>query len=157
MTKEKKLSGQLGNRNGLGKGRPPTSFTDEEVHSLGTELLSWMCERYAADKPPIHLTEWYFLEKKMLYHDWDALRNRLGFIQYYDSALEMMTLFTQKNSTLATAYGSRFLGVYSKDLREHEKKIQAEKAAGEIAKAETLVDLMEAQRTGALSQKKKKT
>ena len=38
-----------------------------------------------------------------------------------------MTLFTQKNEKLSTAYGSRFLGVYSKDLRQHEKDIAFEK------------------------------
>lgn len=109
-------------------GRPPKSISDEMVHKLGQELVEWIRARMEGKKPPYHLTEWYFLEKNMLYSDWDDLRLRKDFRQYYDLALEMMTLATMQNEKLSTAYGSRFLGVYSKDLRNHEKMIKEENA-----------------------------
>lgn len=106
--------------------RPPKLYSDSEVIALGEELVSWIRMRFNAKDMPVHLTEWYLLEKDIMYPDWDLLRRRIEFRQYYDSALELMCLCTQKNKTLEVAYGSRFLGVYSKDLRKHEKDIKFE-------------------------------
>lgn len=114
-------------------GRPSTNFTDEQVHELGREMVEWLQDRLISGKPVFHLTEWYLLHKKMLYVVWDMLRRREDFRQYYQSAMEMMTLATLQNQKLETAYGSRFLGIYSRDLREHEKLIKQENAEIEAA------------------------
>lgn len=110
----------------MAMGRPPKTYSDEEVISLGKELVEWIRKRFSSKDMPTHLTEWYALEKNILYPDWDMLRKREDFRQYYDSALELMALCTLKNQKLEVAYGSRFLGVYSKDLRKHEKEIKFE-------------------------------
>lgn len=120
--------------------RIPVLVSDEEAIELGKELVEWIKKRIASGKPPMHLTEWYMIEKDILYPCWDNLRKRQRFLQYYDSALELMTLATLQNEKLSTAYGSRFLGIYSKDIRDHEKEIRAEKTAS-LDKALGLVDL----------------
>src|SRR5438270_237315 len=89
-------------------------FSDDDVISLGKELIKWVRDKYASSNIPFHLTEWYFIEKELSYSEWDLLRQRVCFHQYYDTALDMMALFTQKNEKLSPAYGNRFLGVYSK-------------------------------------------
>jgi hypothetical protein len=108
-------------------GRPPLEFSDEQVIVLGEELLKFVKDAIKAKEPLVHLTEWYAIEKDFTYNQWDLLRSRKEFSHYYKSSLDLMVLSTQKNSELSTAYGSRFLGVYSKDLREHEREIAAEK------------------------------
>ncbi len=107
-------------------GRPPEVYSDEEVISLGKEMLAWIIERIELGNPPVHLTQWYVLNKKILHPDWDALRKRLDFLHYYDTALDLMALATMTNKDLEVAYGSRFLSVYSKDLRKHEKETKFE-------------------------------
>lgn len=107
-------------------GRPPKVYSDEDVVKLGEELITWIRKRFNDKDMPIHLTEWYSLEKDILYHDWDNIRKRAHFLKYYDSALELMSLCTMANKNLETAYGSRFLGVYSKDLRKHEREVKFE-------------------------------
>jgi len=102
-------------------------FSDYEVIELGKELVKWVRDRYKSSDLPFHLTEWYFIEKELSYEEWDGIRKRVHFLQYYNTALDMMALFTQKNEKLSTAYGSRFLGIYSKDLRQHEKDVSFEK------------------------------
>ena len=68
------------------------------------------------------------MKKGMLFSEWKTLTHRVDFVPYYDVALEMMTLATMQNEKLSTAYGSRFLGLYSKDLREYEKTIKEQNA-----------------------------
>jgi len=106
------------------------------------DLVNWIKENYAANTPPIHLTQWYFIKQNLTFLEWDVLRSRKLFSQYYDTALDMMALFTQQNDKLSAAYGNRFLGIYSKDLRAHEKQIAAEKREGEKEQQQTLVDLL---------------
>lgn len=136
------------------RGRPSAKVPDDEVRKLGKELVEWVSKKITSDDPPVHLTEWYAIEKGMLYPDWDILRNRVEFDQYYHTALDLMALATQKNRKLETAYGSRFLGVYSKDLRRHEKKIAEEKKASQAQeKIQDLVMIKEMLANGDLSQK----
>lgn len=110
----------------MAAGRPPKVYSDEDVIALGEDLISWIRKKYNEKDMPVHLTEWYSLEKDILYPDWDNIRKRKEFLKYYESALDLMVLCTQKNQNLETAYGSRFLGVYSKDLRKHEREVKFE-------------------------------
>jgi len=124
-------------------GRIP-EISNEEVHKLGQELIDFLMQRKEQNKPVIHLTEWYIFEKKMYYDEWDNLRKRQVFLQYYDAALDLMSYFTMSNNNLPTAYGSRFLALYSKDLRAHEKEIKSETAEIEAAaKAKVISSLSE--------------
>lgn len=107
-------------------GRPPKVHSDEEVVSLGKEMVDWIIEKIESGKPPVHLTQWYVLNKRISYPDWDLLRRREQFRQYYDTATDLMALSTMTNKDLEVAYGSRFLGLYSKDLRQHEKDVKFE-------------------------------
>jgi len=129
-----------GNTLSVGKGRPPLLFSDEECDFLGQELVAAVKKSIADKDPMVHFTEWYAITKNFCYDDWDALRKRLCFIQYYKTAGDLMALSTQKNTTLSTAYGSRFLGVYSRDLKVHEEEISKRKIEHEQkVKAEALL------------------
>lgn len=117
---------------GHGRGRNPVMFTDEQAEELGIQLIEWMEELIASGKPPVHFVQFYNLKKGLLLRDWDNLCERKVFSPYYNSARDLMALATQLNDKLSTAYGSRFLGVYSKDLRAHERAIQKDKLADEL-------------------------
>lgn len=134
MEEEKKNSHyfQRGNTYGVGKGRPPIDFTDEEVKELGEDLINFLKTRKEQGKPVMHYTEWYFEYKNLLFRDWDYLRNRKGFAQYYEMARDYMAYMTISNKELPVAYGSRFLALYSSDLRKHEQDIVREKAEAEV-------------------------
>jgi len=113
-------------------GRNPIYFTDEEAEEIGKELVQWMKDLIASGKPPVHFVQFYNLKKGLFLRDWDLLCCRKVFSPYYESARDLMALATQLNDKLSTAYGSRFLGVYSRDLRAHERAIQKEKLADEL-------------------------
>jgi hypothetical protein len=42
------------------------------------------------------------------------------------------------NKTLPTAYGSRFLGIYFRDIREHESSLAKEKIDYEVSKRDSM-------------------
>ena len=135
-------------------GRPPIDFSNEEVIKLGEELVKFLKDRLAEKDPVIHLTEWYSIVKDFTYNQWENLCDRKEFAPYYDSALDIMVLSTQKNEKLATAYGSRFLGLYSKGLRKHEKEIAKEKNSNELEEtAMNLAMLKSMIDNGEISQK----
>ena len=106
-------------------GRPPIHFTDEELHVLGEEMLLWMKE-HKLDPLFVHLSNWYSEIKEIPRSSWHAIRQRNVFLQYYERAMEFMESKTMINEKLSTAYGSRYLGLYSKDLREHERELKFE-------------------------------
>jgi hypothetical protein len=142
MTEKIKKTGGApkGNQNAVGYGRPPNpGYSDEEVLRLGKELISWMIQ---CDKDPncdiVHLSEWYSEIKNMPRSQWQAICVRACFLPYYERAKEWMGKRILKNKDLPTAYGSRFLGIYFSDIREHEREIAEHKIDYEISKKSAL-------------------
>jgi len=121
----------FGSKNALGHGRPP-NHTDEELESLGQSLLAWMKEMDESETRVVHLSEFYceYISRS----DWAVLIKRPYFCAYYERAIEWIGRRLLKDTELSTAYGSRFLGVYFKEVREHEKEITEHKIDYEIIK-----------------------
>ena len=105
--------------------RPPIHFTDEELHILGKEMLLWIKE-HKEDSSFVSMSNWYSEVKEIHRSAWHAIRQRDAFLQYYERAMDFMESKTLSNKDLPTAYGSRYLGLYSKDLRDHEKQTKFE-------------------------------
>lgn len=120
---------QPGNQLAVGKGRPHNpGFSDEELIVLGEELLSWLKDNDSV----VHLSEFYSHLKGIALTQWRAICVRECFLPYYEKSSQWMGVKILKNKELSTAYGSRFLSMYHKDLREHEREISREKVSDEV-------------------------
>lgn len=125
----------FGNKNGVGKGRPPNpGFSDEELIILGEELLEWMEKVEKEDLRVVHLSQWYSETKAICPTQWDSICRRSCFISYYKRALIWMGKLTLLNKDLPTAYGSRFLGIYFKEVSDKEREVVEHKVDYEIKK-----------------------
>ncbi len=117
------MAAPRGNKNAVGKGRPPKEgFSEAEVIALGEEMFKWMDECDLKKTQVVHLSEWYSHIKYIRPCEWDALQKRSCFLPYYERAIKWMGNRLLKNTKLPPVYGSRFLGIYFKDVREHEKQ-----------------------------------
>lgn len=98
-------------------GRPrTTSFSPEEMIELGKEMVAWVEEN-----EPLHLKQWYSIEKMFLYEEWKAFIRKPEFVPYYEQALSLVSLqYLDKNSTIRDSIANRFLRVYFKDAKESE-------------------------------------
>jgi hypothetical protein len=114
---------EKGNKLGVGYGRPPKEgFSNDELIVMGEELLQWMKDCDADKKcDVVHLSEWYSEIKRIDRDYWkDSVCSRPCFSSYYKAAMDWIGKRTMKNKNLSTAYGSRFLGIYFKEIRDHE-------------------------------------
>jgi len=106
-------------------GRPRLAeWPENKTVALGEELLGWLRRKENADV--VHLSEFYSGLKDISRSQWHTLRQRPEFLHYYEMALEMVGCLIIRNKDIPTAYGSRFLAIYFKDLREHEREIKRE-------------------------------
>lgn len=124
-----------GNQFGVGYGSPPNEgFADEDLHTLGRELVDW-CKQTDSDKREVvHLSEWYSEVKSICPSQWKSIIRRDSFRDYYEIAMHWMGKRILKNTKMPTAYGSRFLGIYFKEVSEHEREIVEHKIDYEIKK-----------------------
>lgn len=129
---------QPGNKTAVGYGRPPNQgYSDEELIALGEDLLKWIDEQDSNKKSNIvHLSEWYSEVKRIAPSQWNSIIHRPCFLQYYEVAKHWMGKRIMKNEKLSTAYGSRFLGIYFKEVRDHEKEVVEHKIDYELKKKE---------------------
>ena len=124
-----------GNQYGVGHGRPPREgWSNAEVNKLGEDLIEWMQECDEKKVNIVHLSEWYSYIRFIRPKDWDALQKRECFLPYYERAMRWMGNRLLKNQKLSPTYGSRFLGIYFKDVRDHEKELIKEKLDADLKK-----------------------
>lgn len=102
-----------GNPTGRGM-RPRTEFTNEEVQQLGEEMLEWV-----SVNKPIHLSQWYSIEKMLTYNEFKTLSHYEDFIPYYQKALAIVGI-KYLDGTVNSSISHRWQRVYFKDLREEE-------------------------------------
>lgn len=98
-------------------GRPRTvSKSPKEMIELGKEMCKWVAEHN-----PIHLTQWYMMEKDITNEEWDAYRKIPEFLHYYTKALTMIGMnYLNKDSQVDGRIKDRWLRVYFKDLKAEE-------------------------------------
>jgi len=127
---------EKGNKLAVGHGRPPNpGFSDEEVIALGEELMRWCEEQDNNEKSDVvHLSEWYSEIKKIAPSQFESLRGRPCFVDYYERAIKWMGKRILKNTKMPSAYGSRFLGIYFREVKEHEMDTVEHKIDYEIKK-----------------------
>lgn len=105
--------------------RPLKYYSEEELEALGKEMLLWIKE-HKEDSTFVSMSNWYSEVKEIHRSAWHSIRQHPTFLQYYERAMDFMESKTLCNKDLPTAYGSRYLGLYSKDLRDHEKETKFE-------------------------------
>ena len=103
----------------------PKYHSLEQVQVLGKELLDYIDTRAAAGNHIYHMCEWYWDVKKMSALEWDSLRGRDSFVQHYENARKKVFLGMMRDKNLSTAYGSRFLAMYSSELRLKKSKTRS--------------------------------
>jgi hypothetical protein len=105
---------------GRGGGRPPKEgFSKPELIQLGEEFLKWMEENDKKDI--VHLSEFYSEVKGIPRTYWkENVCRRPEFRTYYEKGMDWIGKKLLKNKTLSTSYGNRFLGIYFKEVAEHE-------------------------------------
>lgn len=142
MAKAKKKAGApIGNQNGVGHGRPPNpGYSDEELVALGEELLVWIKECDDTKFEVVHLSQFYSELKEMPRTQWQSICLRDCFKPYYDRARDWIGKRILLNKDMPTAYGSRFLGIYFNEVREHEMKVVEHKVDYEIKKRADLLN-----------------
>lgn len=98
-------------------GRPRTICPDEEgVISLGLEMVEWV-----SINQPLHLSQWYSIEKFITTHLWETLIRKPEFLPYYELALRIIgAQYLDKNSDVREGVSQRWQRVYFKDLRQEE-------------------------------------
>lgn len=118
----------------IGYGRPPNpGFADEDLHDLGEELLEW-CEANKNNNNIVHLSQWYAQVKQIPLSQWISIIKREHFVAYYEYAKEWMGVRVLTNSKLSESYGNRYLGMYHKDMHEHEMQKMERKVDYEVKK-----------------------
>lgn len=124
-----------GNKRAFGYGRPPNEgFADEDLMVLGEELLKWMEEIDKLNKEIVHLSEWYSEIKEISVTQWSSICDRACFRPYYERARVWMGKNILKNDRMPSAYGSRYLGIYHREITEHERSQIEHKVDYEIKK-----------------------
>lgn len=98
-------------------GRPrTTSLAPDEMEKLGKEMIQWIKLHQ-----PIHLSQWYTIEKEYTYNEWKSFIQVPEFLPYYEKALKLVGL-KYLDGTVDKSIAQRFLRVYFKDLKEEENE-----------------------------------
>ena len=130
---KKKNGAPFGNKNSVGHGRPPLpGNSDEDLIKIGYMLLEWMKKCDENDIEVVHLSQ--FCEYADIDPiDWNNYRVRPCFNSYYARARQWIGRRMLVNKNIPTEYGKRFLGMYFKEIVEHEHEIKdrdAQRLAG---------------------------
>lgn len=98
-------------------GRPRTiSLSPEEMEELGLEMVEWVKKN-----DPLHLSQWYCIEKGYTDKEWDTMHVCPEFFPYYEQALKIVGLkYLDKNSNVRDGIAHRWMRVYFKDFRDRE-------------------------------------
>lgn len=125
----------LGNQFAKGcetSGAPRTvSLSQDEMIALGKEMFKWV-----KDNNPLHLNEWYSIEKGFTYNQWKTFICCKEFFPYYERSLNLVgKQYLNKDSQVNPSISQRWQRVYFKDLRDEEDetaKYQSELKRSEL-------------------------
>lgn len=112
-------------------GRPRTvSLPPDEMIALGKEMIKWVKE-----KKPIHLSQWYCVEKGYTDKEFETMHVCQEFFPYYEQALKIIGVqYLTKDSPVEPNIKNRWQRVYYKDLKKQEDQ-DLDDAAIRAAKA----------------------
>lgn len=98
-------------------GRPrKVSLPPKEMIALGKEMIEWVKKN-----KPLHLSQWYCIEKGYTDSEWDTMHVCPEFFPYYEQALKMVGIqYLAKDSNVSDSIKQRWQRVYFKDLRREE-------------------------------------
>ena len=127
---------QFGNQNARGcttSGRPRSvSLPPDQMIELGKEMIEWVVEH-----DPIHLSQWYCIEKGYTDREWDTMHVAPEFFPYYEQALKLVGYkYLLKESPIESNLKQRWQRVYFKDLAKQE---DIDLDAAEARKARSLM------------------
>lgn len=98
--------------------RPRTvSLPPDEMISLGEEMIKWVKKN-----DPLHLSQWYTIEKGYTYNEWKSMIVKDEFYPYYEKALKLVAIkyLDGESKKIKQGISERWQRVYFKDLREDE-------------------------------------
>lgn len=100
-----------------GGGRPRTVTPQpEEMIKLGEEMVAWV-----KINKPVHLNQWWLIEKDITKRVWEGMRDAPEFRHYYEKALSIIgNNYIEKDSNVDPRVKDRFLRLYHKDLTSQE-------------------------------------
>lgn len=100
-------------------GGRPREFTlpKDQLIELGKEMLDWVQKN-----DPLHLSQWYTIEKDIIYLEWKQMINKPEFRPYYEKCMRIigMKYIDQEQKRIKDGVAHRFLRLYFRDLRELE-------------------------------------
>lgn len=98
-------------------GRPRTiSLPIKQMIEMGEEMVEWVQEN-----DPVHLSEWYCIEKGYTDDEWDTIKTRTEFFPYYKKALKIVGLkYLKRDTDIEPSLKHRWQRVYFKDLKDEE-------------------------------------
>jgi hypothetical protein len=98
-------------------GRPRSvSLPPDEMVKLAHEMIKWVEENR-----PMHLSQWYCIEKGYTDDEWDTMRVCPEFFHYYKKALKMIGMqYLAKDSPIDPSLKHRWQRIYFKDLKDME-------------------------------------
>jgi len=98
-------------------GKPRTvSLPPDQMIELGKEMVAWVKE-----KDPLHLSEWYCIEKGYTDKEFDTMHVCQEFFPYYEQALKIIgRKYLDKGSNVRDSIAHRWQRLYFKDLRKLE-------------------------------------
>jgi len=101
----------------MGAGRPRTVCPPpEEMIALGEEMIAWV-----ELNNPLHLSQWWGIEKFITENVWECMHRAPEFLPYYRKALKIIGIgYLDKDSSVDRAIKDRWQRVYFKDLKQEE-------------------------------------
>lgn len=99
-------------------GRPrEVAFTPDEMIELGKEMIEWVKQN-----DPLHLSQWYTIEKDFTYNELKVFITCKEFFPYYEKALKLVGIkyLDGESKRVKEGISQRWQRVYFKDLKEEE-------------------------------------
>ena len=117
--------------------RPRTvSLPPEEMIALGEEMIQWI-----KLNDPLHVSEWYRIEKMIDYQTFKNYCDMPEFSPYYEKALGLIgRKYLDKDSKIRNGIAERFLRIYFKDVRDRENTDKQEDLDRELEQKKKIID-----------------
>ena len=98
-------------------GRPRTvSLPPDQMIELGKEMIAWI-----KANNPVHLSEFFCIEKGYTDDEWDTMHVSPEFFPYYKQALAIIGIkYLKEDTGIEPNVKNRWLRSYFKDLRKQE-------------------------------------